>query len=65
MCLAQIGSVDITLSSPPYNQIAATVPSGMLAESARKLNIGYASHDDDMPEESYQEWMREIFWSVS
>jgi DNA modification methylase len=53
--------VDITVSSPPYNTIAATTPSGMMAENNHKQNAGYASYADDMPESEYQEWMRDIF----
>ena len=52
---------DIVMSSPPYNQISQTSASGLLAESPRKLNDGYAEHDDDMPEQEYQSWVRGVF----
>ena len=53
--------VDITVSSPPYNMIPATKPSGILAEHNHKLNKGYESHDDSMEDADYAEWMRLIF----
>lgn len=53
--------VDITFSSPPYNQIPETAASGLMAESPRKLNGGYETHADDMPEQEYQNWMRDVF----
>ncbi len=55
------GHVDITVSSPPYNTIAATTPSGMMAEHNHKQNKGYDGYADDLPELEYQEWMREVF----
>lgn len=59
--MASLTEVDITVSSPPYNQIAATNPSGMFTEANHKQNKGYASHSDDLPEREYQEWMRDVF----
>lgn len=56
-----IESVDITVSSPPYNMIPSTKASGIYAEHSHKLNNGYKSHADDMPQESYEEWMRGVF----
>ena len=53
--------VDITVSSPPYNTIAKTKPSGMMAEHNHKQNDGYSGYDDDMPESEYQDFMREVF----
>jgi DNA modification methylase len=55
------GSVDITVSSPPYNMIPKTRASGIHAESPRKINDGYASHADDMPQDQYEEWIRDVF----
>jgi site-specific DNA-methyltransferase (adenine-specific) len=52
---------DITVSSPPYNQISQTNPSGMLKEHNHKQNAGYISHTDDLPESEYQSWMRDVF----
>lgn len=56
-----IESVDITFSSPPYNTIAATKPSGMMKEHNHKQNDGYDGYADDMPEMEYQSWMRDVF----
>lgn len=56
-----IESVDITISSPPYNTIPKTAASGLLAESKRKLNDGYETHTDDMPEPEYRAWMQDVF----
>jgi site-specific DNA-methyltransferase (adenine-specific) len=56
-----IESVDVTFSSPPYNTIAATNPSGMMAEHNHKQNKGYDGFSDDMPEMEYQAWMRDVF----
>lgn len=54
-------SVDITFSSPPYNTISATKPSGMMKEHNHKQNEGYDMYADDMPEAEYQSWMRDVF----
>ena len=59
--LPTLEPVDITFSSPPYNTIAATSPSGMFKEHNHKQNTGYISHSDDLPECDYQEWMRSVF----
>ena len=53
--------VDITVSSPPYNMIPKTKPSGIYTEHNHKLNAGYSSHADDMPQDQYEEWLREVF----
>lgn len=59
--LPQLSAVDITFSSPPYNTIAVTTPSGMMKEHTHKQNEGYDGFEDDMPEDEYQEWMRSVF----
>lgn len=59
--LPSIGSVDITISSPPYNTIAVSTPSGMMVEANRKFHNAYETHSDDMPENEYGEWMRDVF----
>lgn len=59
--LPTLSGVDITVSSPPYNMIPKTSASGLYAEHNRKLNSGYASHADDMPQDAYEEWMRTVF----
>jgi len=53
----QDDSAAIAVTSPPYNMIPKTAPSGILAEHSHKKNKGYASHDDDMPQEQYEEWI--------
>ncbi len=55
------GSVDVCVSSPPYNMIPKTTPSGIYAEHSHKLNSGYDSHADDMPQDEYEEWIRQVF----
>ena len=64
--LMEKGSVDITMTSPPYNQLGKRIPTkvtgGWGAENlqgfANRVNtIGYA---DDMPEGEYQLWLRSI-----
>ena len=54
-------SVDIVLSSPPYNQIAATAASGMMKEFNHKQLSAYDGYNDDMEEEEYQNWQRAVF----
>lgn len=56
-----IESVDITFSSPPYNTMKPTKPSGMYAEHNYDVNTGYDEFHDDMPEHEYQSWMRDVF----
>ncbi len=53
--------VDITVSSPPYNTIEATVASGMMTESNHKQLGGYLSHADNMDEDRYRDWMQDVF----
>ena len=55
------GIVDIACSSPPYNMIPKTSASGIYAEHSRKLNGGYESHADNMPQDQYEAWQREAF----
>ena len=59
--LPELPAVDITFSSPPYNTISATKPSGMMKENNHKQNEGYIGYSDDMPEADYQDWMRDVF----
>lgn len=59
--LETIRDVDITVSSPPYNMIPKTAATGIYAEHNHKLNAGYESHADNMPQEEYEEWLRVIF----
>ena len=57
----EAGSVDITVSSPPYNMIPTTKPSGIYAEHNHKLNAGYDTHGDNMPQDEYEQWVRSVF----
>lgn len=59
--LPTLDCVDITFSSPPYNQIPETTSSGLMAEGSRKLNSGYDSISDDMPEEEYVAFVVGVF----
>jgi hypothetical protein len=43
--------------------IPKTNPSGIYAEHNHKLNAGYESHEDDMSQSDYEQWMRDIFGS--
>ena len=57
------GSVDIIVTSPPYN-IKNSTGNGLKNGSGGKwpqaeLIKGYASHDDAMPHEDYVKWQRE------
>jgi modification methylase len=61
--IASLEGIDITFSSPPYNTIAPTNPTGMMAEHNHKQNVGYIEHQDNMPESEYQDWMRRVFSS--
>jgi DNA modification methylase len=61
--LQEIDDHDIVFSSPPYNTISAVSDSGMMKESSRKKNKGYRTFSDDMPEDCYQEWLRNVFQS--
>lgn len=59
--LQKLPTVDITVSSPPYNQIGRNAPTGMFASHQFKMTGGYAEHHDDMPELKYGRWMRTVF----
>ena len=56
-------SVDIIITSPPYN-LKNSTGNGMKSGSGgkwpnAKLMDGYNSHDDNLPHEQYVEWMRD------
>jgi len=55
--LPGLPKVDTVFTSPPYNTIAPKNPSGFMKKSHNKKLNGYLSHDDDMPESMYQEWL--------
>lgn len=53
----EAGSVDAVVTSPPYNMIATTLPSGIYREHNHKLNAGYLSYSDDMSQPDYELWI--------
>jgi len=59
--LPELPKVDTVFSSPPYNQISKRSASGMMKEANHKQLNGYISHEDNMSEDDYGVWMREIF----
>lgn len=52
---------DVCVSSPPYNMIPTSKPSGIYAEHNRKVNVGYRTHADNMPQEDYERWVCGVF----
>ncbi len=57
------GSVDIVVTSPPYNQLGSRIPakpSGMHAANAWHRKVGQIGYADDMPEPDYQAWLRDV-----
>lgn len=49
-------SIDIIITSPPYNLGQEKWPMGGNGRTARDTGIGYSLHEDDMPESEYQAW---------
>jgi DNA modification methylase len=49
-------SVDIVITSPPYNLGQEKWPMGGNGRTPREAGIGYSEHEDDMTEEEYQGW---------
>jgi len=49
-------SVDIIITSPPYNLGQEKWPMGGNGRRPRDTGIGYIAHEDDMPEDQYQAW---------
>lgn len=49
-------SVDLIITSPPYNLREDHWPMGGNGRTPRADGIGYDEHDDAMPEEEYQAW---------
>lgn len=49
-------SVDIIITSPPYNLGQEKWPMGGNGRTPRENGIGYDSHVDNMPEDEYQAW---------
>jgi len=55
------GSVDLVITSPPYNLRNTTgggIPSGVGIWKDAKLRNGYPGHSDDMPRAEYVAWQR-------
>jgi len=55
--LPDLSGVDLFFTSPPYN-LTRNMGAGSLA--ARKLANGYASYGDDMPQDEYDAWQRQV-----
>ncbi len=49
-------SIDIIITSPPYNLGQEKWPMGGNGRTPRDNGIGYSSHGDDLPEDEYQAW---------
>jgi len=59
--LPGLSGVDLFFTSPPYNLGTSTgggIGAGSLA--GMKLIHGYASHGDDMPQDEYDAWQRQV-----
>jgi len=56
-------SVDITITSPPYNQLGLRIPSnptGMHRNNTFYRNVCKIGYADDIDETDYQQWVRNI-----
>lgn len=56
-------SVDIVITSPPYNQLGKRIPkrgAGIHKGNAFINKVGAVGYADDMEESAYQEWLREV-----
>lgn len=53
-------SVDIIITSPPYNLGAENWPMGGNGRTPRD-GIGYEAHDDSMSQDEYERWQIEVF----
>jgi site-specific DNA-methyltransferase (adenine-specific) len=59
-----IETVDITVSSPPYNQLHHTAGGSGMHKGNRwvaKSAGGYASYSDNLSEDDYCKWMNDVF----
>lgn len=58
-------SVDIVMTSPPYNQIGPTrVPkkgAGRFRKAGIVAKLHNSLYEDDLPEDEYQDWLRRVF----
>jgi len=55
------GCVDIAVSSPPYNMIPTSKPSGLMRESHHKKNVGYDKYADNLSQTAYEKWVVSVF----
>lgn len=57
-------SIDLIVTSPPYNLRNSTSKSWDTGKSAKwaaaSIKTGYAAHNDDMPHHEYVQWQRNI-----
>jgi site-specific DNA-methyltransferase (adenine-specific) len=54
------GSVDITVTSPPFNQLGSRIPdnpTGMHRKNSFLQTVSRVGYADDMDEDSYQKWL--------
>ena len=49
-------SINVIITSPPYNLGQEKWPMGGNGRKPREAGIGYSDHEDDMPEDEYQNW---------
>jgi modification methylase len=49
-------TVDIIITSPPYNLGQEKWPMGGNGRTPREAGIGYSEYEDNMPEDEYEEW---------
>lgn len=52
-------TVDVIVTSPPYNLGDDTWPMGGRGNAPRD-GIGYVAHSDDMPQDEYEQWQIEV-----
>ena len=62
------GSIDLIVTSPPYNLRNSTGNGMKDGRSGKWANAqllnGYKSHGDDMPHEEYVEWQKNCLWAM-
>ena len=68
----QDGSIDLVITSPPYNMAVSPGGNGRgiyrtsKNSKGARFHYGYGVHSDDMPQEKYNEWQRAVLkmcWS--
>lgn len=50
-------SIDLIITSPPYNKKGLTGRKKPKNQIWKKFNIDYSLYDDNLPEEEYEKWM--------